>query len=198
MDFARMLRRMSAPAGVLVVMAGVTGSAAAADTPAPPAPAAAAPPAYAYQPAALPPHPNCPTCNAAPAPAPCGDCGTSYGHGGKGGWLGFGMFEKKAKPMRVPALCPGACFGYFQTQWTPWCEACPIPYAGHGATDAPPPKTPPSQPVTAGGGVPLRPGEQPKMPAPPATQPVPPMGAAEPAPAPPAVPVPPGPGKFVP
>jgi len=34
-------------------------------------------------------------------------------------------------------LCPGACFGYFQTQWRKWDEVCPYPYLGQGVTDAP-------------------------------------------------------------
>ncbi len=24
-----------------------------------------------------------------------------------------------------PTICPGSCFGYFKTQWTPWGQACP-------------------------------------------------------------------------
>ena len=34
-------------------------------------------------------------------------------------------------------LCPGACFGYFQTQWRKWDEVCPYPYLGQGVNDAP-------------------------------------------------------------
>ena len=33
-------------------------------------------------------------------------------------------------------LCPGACFGYFQTQWRKWDEVCPYPYLGVGVSDA--------------------------------------------------------------
>jgi hypothetical protein len=33
-------------------------------------------------------------------------------------------------------LCPGACFGYFQTQWRKWDEVCPYPYLGVGVGDA--------------------------------------------------------------
>ena len=37
----------------------------------------------------------------------------------------------------TPQLCPGACFGYFQTQWHKWENVCPLPYQGVGLTDAP-------------------------------------------------------------
>lgn len=46
-------------------------------------------------------------------------------------------------------LCPGACFGYFQTQWRRWEDVCPLPYQGVGVSDAPRPPvpylTPPSE-----------------------------------------------------
>ena len=34
-------------------------------------------------------------------------------------------------PPRSVTLCPGACFGYFPTQWRKWEDVCPIPYAGN-------------------------------------------------------------------
>ena len=36
----------------------------------------------------------------------------------------------------VVTLCPGACFGYFQTQWRKWDDVCPYPYQGSGVGDA--------------------------------------------------------------
>lgn len=38
---------------------------------------------------------------------------------------------------REPSLCPGACFGYFQTQWHRWENVCPLPYQGIGVSDDP-------------------------------------------------------------
>jgi len=48
----------------------------------------------------------------------------------------------KDKGPYVTNLCPGACFGYFQTQWRKWDEVCPYPYQGTGVTDAPKRPTP--------------------------------------------------------
>jgi hypothetical protein len=31
-------------------------------------------------------------------------------------------------PPRSVTLCPGACFGYFPTQWRKWEETCPYPF----------------------------------------------------------------------
>lgn len=36
----------------------------------------------------------------------------------------------------VPTLAPGACFGYFPTQWNRWEDVCPLPYSG--APEPPP------------------------------------------------------------
>jgi hypothetical protein len=36
----------------------------------------------------------------------------------------------------VVNLCPGACFGYFQTQWRKWENVCPYPYQGINVNDA--------------------------------------------------------------
>jgi hypothetical protein len=73
--------------------------------------------------------PDCPACAGAPSPG-CATCNTSKMGG-----------HKHCKPY-VPQLCPGACFGYFQTQWHRWEDVCPLPYQGVGLTDAPPEKTP--------------------------------------------------------
>src|SRR5262245_29122939 len=69
----------------------------------------------------------CTTCEAAPcsAPADCASCG--HGHGGH--LLGGGLLHGRHQPYTVN-LCPGACFGYFQTQWRRWEEVCPYPYQG--------------------------------------------------------------------
>lgn len=144
MTLVPLARRLVA-AGVLAV--GLAPAASAADTPAP-----AAPPLPAPAPVAAMPHyqPSCPTCNGGDVAGVCSTCG-------KAGWGGRLLGGHKAKPIRQPFLCPNACFGYFQTQWTPWCEACPIPYAGHGASDAPPPKAPAAPPLP--GGAPAGPRE---------------------------------------
>ncbi len=71
----------------------------------------------------------CATCGTTPAGS-CQTCQTCKGHG------------KRAIPYKVN-LCPGACFGYFPTQWHRWEEVCPIPYPGAGLSDAPRIPTPP-------------------------------------------------------
>lgn len=35
----------------------------------------------------------------------------------------------------IPSLAPGACFGYFPTQWNRWSDVCPLPHPGHGIDD---------------------------------------------------------------
>ena len=67
----------------------------------------------------------CPTCTAGPAGRPChlGGCKTCNGCSPK-------------KPV-VGQLRPGACYGYFQTQWHRWEDVCPLPYQGVGLNDAP-------------------------------------------------------------
>jgi hypothetical protein len=81
---------------------------------------------------------GCPTCAAGQHGAPAKSCNTC------GKWF-TGRRDHKA-PYPV-SLCPGACFGYFQTQWRKWDEVCPYPYTGIGVSDAPrlpgvvPPKT---------------------------------------------------------
>ncbi len=67
-----------------------------------------------------------------------GACGTPlFGHGGH-----FGGIGNKHKEPFVVQLCPGACFGYFQTQWRRWDEVCPYPYQGMNVSDSPKPPTP--------------------------------------------------------
>jgi hypothetical protein len=72
------------------------------------------------------------------------------------------LLHKSPNPYPV-TLCPGTCFGYFQTQWRKWDEACPYPYLGVGVSDAartPGMMVPPTGPNTLG---PPR-GVDPKMP----------------------------------
>lgn len=112
-------------AAAVVVSLGWNLAARAADQPAAPAPAA---PSYA--PAAE----VCPTCAAGGAAGATPGC-TSCAQGSSR----FG--RKPCKPY-VTHLCPGACFGYFQTQWHRWEDVCPIPYQGVGLNDSPPRPTP--------------------------------------------------------
>jgi hypothetical protein len=71
----------------------------------------------------------------------CATCGTAtrgglFGHGSCGKpTCPTGLFGHKKEPY-VVTLCPGACFGYFQTQWRKWDEVCPYPYQGTGVSDA--------------------------------------------------------------
>jgi hypothetical protein len=115
-----MLRLFSPGAAALVVSLGWGGGIRAADVaPPPPPPVAAAPAA------------SCPTCAAAPtadcATPGCKTCGKGH----------FNLLHRPCKPYATH-LCPGACFGYFQTQWHRWENVCPIPYQGVDMTDAPP------------------------------------------------------------
>jgi hypothetical protein len=67
-----------------------------------------------------------------------GPCGTPlFGRGGH-----FGQDWASRKEPFVVNLCPGACFGYFQTQWRRWDEVCPYPYQGSNVSDAPRPPVP--------------------------------------------------------
>jgi hypothetical protein len=50
--------------------------------------------------------------------------------------------HRKPLPPMTVTLCPGACFGYFPTQWRSWEDACgPFPHgpAGPGVTPMIPP-----------------------------------------------------------
>jgi hypothetical protein len=75
---------------------------------------------------------GCPTCGTAGprvTGSSCATCGSSW-------------FHKHDKGPYVVNLCPGACFGYFQTQWRKWDDVCPYPYQGIGVSDAPRPPAP--------------------------------------------------------
>jgi hypothetical protein len=66
---------------------------------------------------------GCATCQHGAAASTCPRCSK---------WLSW---HKNKPPFQV-TLCPGACFGYFQTQWRKWDDVCPYPYLGTGASDA--------------------------------------------------------------
>lgn len=94
--------------------------------------------------------------------ATCGNSGPTVGCSTCGKLLrGHARFgHKNSGPFQV-TLCPGACFGYFQTQWRKWDDVCPYPYLGTGVSDAPKPPAP----VLPKGGAPLTPPRpvEPKM-----------------------------------
>lgn len=70
---------------------------------------------------------TCQTCQHGIAKSKCATCGRLFGSN---------LHRDKKAPYPV-TLCPGACFGYFQTQWRKWDEVCPYPYLGVGVSDAP-------------------------------------------------------------
>lgn len=74
---------------------------------------------------------TCTTCQHGGAKATCSKCNKSL-------ILGALQQHKNKGPYPV-TLCPGACFGYFQTQWRKWDDVCPYPYLGTGVGDAPRP-----------------------------------------------------------
>lgn len=95
-----------------------------------------------------------------PAGMPCKNCQKHYTRAGSdcptcvNGKYGIG-FRKRPT---IPTLAPGACFGYFPTQWNKWEDVCPLPYPGAGINDpgttttARPTPTPPKadgKPATA-------------------------------------------------
>lgn len=69
---------------------------------------------------------GCESCQHGAIRAKCDVCGKL---------LGSHLKKDKKAPYPV-TLCPGACFGYFQTQWRKWDEVCPYPYTGVGVSDA--------------------------------------------------------------
>jgi hypothetical protein len=105
--------------------------------------------------------PGCASCQHGAAAGTCSRCDK---------WLSL---HKRKTPLQV-SLCPGACFGYFQTQWRKWDEVCPYPYQGTGpAVGAlPPPGAKAGTPAPMPGGAELNPPRTldpkaaPKMPEP--------------------------------
>src|SRR4029453_12454050 len=69
---------------------------------------------------------SCGSCQHGAIRAKCDVCGKL---------LGSHLHKDKKAPYPV-TLCPGACFGYFQTQWRKWDEVCPYPYLGIGVNDS--------------------------------------------------------------
>jgi hypothetical protein len=117
-------------AAIAVVLAAGSGTnLGAADIPMVPAPVAG----QYSQPATTVPPGGCPTCAAASSQSmgakSCPNCGSHW-------------FQHHTKGPYVVNLCPGACFGYFQTQWRKWDDVCPYPYQGIGVSDAPKPVAP--------------------------------------------------------
>jgi hypothetical protein len=122
--------RLSLKAAAVAVFAWGGSSVSAADVTVPPAPVAVAAPVSVGA-------PGCATCQ--------NGGGESCQHGAIrskcnvcGKLLGSHLHKDKKAPFPV-TLCPGACFGYFQTQWRKWDEVCPYPYLGTGVSDAPKP-----------------------------------------------------------
>jgi hypothetical protein len=122
MNLLSCARRLAARAVVLLVVLGGSGTATAADET--PAPRVLAAPAVAG--------PSCPTCGGAPTAGGCASCGRRP-------HCGTALLGGHKKAPYVVQLCPGACFGYFQTQWHKWEDVCPLPYQGVGQSDAPRP-----------------------------------------------------------
>jgi hypothetical protein len=135
MALGSMLRIFSFPVAVAVTLLG-SGWAMAADQPG--AAATAAGPVMTSNAA-------CATCNSTHEAA-CNACRAHHSL----------FHHKKVCTPYQTTLCPGACFGYFQTQWHRWENVCPIPYQGVGLSDAPlktnPPPTPPVIPKTGSDG----------------------------------------------
>jgi hypothetical protein len=72
----------------------------------------------------------------------CTTCGGGPVTGGTGCSSCKSCGGKHQRAPYVVNLCPGACFGYFQTQWRKWDDVCPYPYQGIGVSDAPKPPSP--------------------------------------------------------
>jgi hypothetical protein len=93
----------------------------------------------------------------APAALAAGPCAAPAGCATSGGGLrcaaglpdcnaarcGGSRFHKARPPYPV-TLCPGACFGYFPTQWRKWDEVCPTPNNTGMMLDPMKPPLPPS------------------------------------------------------
>jgi len=70
---------------------------------------------------------SCQTCEQGSARGSCNTCGKLI------------TWDRLTRDKHAPypvTLCPGACFGHFQTQWRKWDEVCPYPYLGIGVSDA--------------------------------------------------------------
>jgi hypothetical protein len=98
----------------------------AADVTPPPAPVVAGP-VIAGAPGCVSCTAGCETCTHGVAKSNCALCGKMLP----------GLLRKGQKAPFNVTLCPGSCFGYFQTQWRKWDDVCPYPYLGVGVSDAP-------------------------------------------------------------
>ena len=76
------------------------------------------------------PAPGCPTCGAA---AQAGSTGCKS----VPELVAVRGFTTTTKDHTLLISVPGACFGYFQTQWRKWDDVCPYPCQGIGVSDAP-------------------------------------------------------------
>lgn len=155
MTLGSMLRLFSLPVAVAITAIGFSGLAVAADQPGA-APLGAAPTMLAGPGSVG--GAGCATCGTASA-----GCNTCNAH------KSLLHHHKTCTPYQT-TLCPGACFGYFQTQWHRWENVCPIPYQGAGLSDAPvrasPAVTAPTLAPKTGSDVPL-PKALPTIPVPP-------------------------------
>jgi hypothetical protein len=80
---------------------------------------------------------GCATCKHGLAKSKCPQCGK----------LNVGNLLRRTPNPYPVSLCPGACFGYFQTQWRKWEEVCPYPYLGMGPSQSRPGDLPHPRPV---------------------------------------------------
>lgn len=127
MSVRSFLVRLGTKAAAVAVFAWTGAAASAADVAPPPPPlgtVAAAPVSVG-----APGYEGCESCQHGAVRSKCDACGKL---------LGSHLLKSKKAPYPV-TLCPGACFGYFQTQWRKWDDVCPYPYTGIGVSDAPRP-----------------------------------------------------------
>jgi hypothetical protein len=120
MSIRSVIARWATRAAAVAAFAWGT-SAPAADVAVPPPPVAAAAPVAVGE---------------APGCASCQSCEHGAGAAPKGRCSSCGKLFHKERPPFPVTLCPGSCFGYFQTQWRKWDEVCPYPYLGTGVSDA--------------------------------------------------------------
>jgi hypothetical protein len=141
MSFRSSVRRSALGAAALAVLAWTGPPARAADVTPPAVPSAVPVTVNADAAGCDSGAPGCAGCQGAARAgrSGCASCGRLFANGGP--------FHRTPNPYPVN-LCPGACFGYFQTQWRRWDEVCPLPYLGQGVSDDPrlfqlqPPPTP--------------------------------------------------------
>jgi hypothetical protein len=133
------LVRLALRAVAVSVIAWSSAPARAADVTPPPVPVTVGAPAMPAGPgcAACEGGAGCTTCKHGLARASCPKCGKL---------MTGGLLRKSPNPYPV-TLCPGACFGYFQTQWRKWEEVCPYPYLGTGPGSQPGTELPTPRPT---------------------------------------------------